>query len=366
MITKKTVMSLGLLKLTLYFLIAAWLPSISQGAVILQYHHVSESTPRITSATVEEFTSHLNWLDMNGFEVIPLNQLVEQIKSKQLNPSAQLAVITFDDTGSSVCETAWPILKERQLPFTVFINTAIMLTPNPSQCSWEALKAMQGSGLMTVANHSHNHLHMINYKDYDSKRQWAATMKEEITAAQTVLKDKLNVTTGLFAYPYGEYNQDLQKIVAELGYVALGQQSGAIGPESDLTALPRFPLSGIYASLKTFGDKMLSLPFPIQELELTDNPIYPKSRFSFFKLKPPELTLTLKPGAENIAAKIQCYSGGGKKIPTSVEGTIIQAQGDQELEPGRNRYNCTTPSSQPGRFYWFSNQWLYLAPGYTE
>lgn len=354
------------LKFCLYFLIGIWMPSFGQGAVILQYHHVSESTPRITSVTADEFISHLNWLEMNSFKVIALESLVQQIQSKQLDPNAQTAVITFDDTGSSVCETAWPILKRKQLPFTVFINTAIMLTPNKSQCSWEALKTMQASGLMTVANHSHNHLHMINHRDYDSKKQWADTMRGEIQEAQTVLEDKLNVTTNLFAYPYGEYNEELQTIVEKMGYVALGQQSGAVGPNSDLTALPRFPLSGIYANMKSFGDKMLSLPFPIKTLEITGNPIYPKSRFSFRKLQPPELSITLTPGAEKIASGTQCYSGTGKKIPTIQNKLTISAQGHQPLAPGRNRYNCTAPSNQSGRFYWFSNQWLYLAPGFKE
>ena len=62
----------------------------------------------------------------------------------------------------------------------------------------------------------------------------------------------------LFAYPYGEYSNAAAEAVRQLGFVAFGQQSGAISLQSDLRALPRYPMSEKYAGLTQFINKVSS------------------------------------------------------------------------------------------------------------
>lgn len=69
---------------------------------ILIYHHVATGTPPSTSVTLEQFTTHMDQLEADGFVVVDLSWAIEQIQ--QGNPISENSVaITFDDGfGKSV------------------------------------------------------------------------------------------------------------------------------------------------------------------------------------------------------------------------------------------------------------------------
>lgn len=338
-----------------YFLISILLVSASYtvpitAAVVLQYHHVGDNTPRSTSLSIEEFTAHLDWLEENHFTIISLPELISRIKNKQLKDNEKIASISFDDTGRSVCTNAAPMLIDRQWPFSVFINTGAMMRSNDSQCSWAELRAIQKTGLLSVGNHSHSHMHMSTPTLPDDFSIWRTKMREEILQAEAIIKKEMGVNERIFAYPYGEFDQHLQLIVEESGYTAVGQQSGPIGNNSHLRALPRFPLSGAYAEIENLADKLLSIPFPFQKETLTLCP--PQNKAGY---KTPLLTLNL---AKPLSSGAQCFLGNGTPIITTQTKERITAQSQFELTPGRNRYNCTASSPYPERFYWYSWQWV--------
>lgn len=334
--------------LTLLFFIC--FSTHSFAAVILQYHHVGTSTPRSTSVTPEELRAHLDWLQKNNFELIALPALVSLIQHKQLTEQQKIASITFDDVSQSLCSEAWPILKAYQIPFTIFVNTEMLPTTlqekanSNTNCAWAELKEMLNSGLLTVGNHSHTHPSMLDNETSFSKR---SENKNEILLAQQRIDTALGQQAKLFAYPYGEYSEKTQKLISSLNYIGFGQQSGAIGNNSDLSALPRFPMSGQYANIDTIADKLLSLPFPQKNIHVSGNPI---------KGKNPHLAMHFY---ENFPNKIQCFLGNGETITTEQQNKVVTAYYQGELKAGRVRYNCTAPSNQAGRFYWFSYQWLY-------
>ena len=55
----------------------------SLAAVILQYHHVSETTPKSTSITPAQFEVHLQYLKDNNFTVVPLSELINSVKKQK-------------------------------------------------------------------------------------------------------------------------------------------------------------------------------------------------------------------------------------------------------------------------------------------
>ena len=59
-----------LFHLVLFILISISLRA--QAAVILQYHHVSETLPAVTSVSASTFTEHLSYLKEHNFNVVPL------------------------------------------------------------------------------------------------------------------------------------------------------------------------------------------------------------------------------------------------------------------------------------------------------
>jgi len=82
----------------------------AQAAVILQYHHVSDLTPAATSVTPSQFSTQMQYLADNNFNVVPLSAVVKAIKKQQPLPANTIA-ITFDDGYQSIAHTAHPILK---------------------------------------------------------------------------------------------------------------------------------------------------------------------------------------------------------------------------------------------------------------
>ncbi len=70
-------------------------------AVILQYHHVSSTTPPSTSISPADFRVHMEYLRDNGFTVLRLEEVVAALQDAASLPD-KTAVITFDDGYLSV------------------------------------------------------------------------------------------------------------------------------------------------------------------------------------------------------------------------------------------------------------------------
>ena len=75
----------------------------------------------------------------------------------------------------------------------------------------------------------------------------------DIAQANQRFMDKIGVMPELFAYPFGEYSADLQKIITRYRYsAAFGQHSGVVYPGADYFALPRYPLVESYSNMARF------------------------------------------------------------------------------------------------------------------
>lgn len=328
------------------------------GAVILQYHHISDKTPPSTSTTPAKFSEHLELIEQQGFTVKSLPWVIQQLKQKKPLPNKTLA-ITFDDGYLSIYDAAFPLLKARDWPFTIFVSPEPIDKGWGDALSWDQLKEMQDAGA-TIANHSFQHNHLLkriaNSKgETESQTEWLARTKTDILKTEQRLKEKLGTSHKLIAYPYGEYNKALQSLVQELGFVGLGQQSGPVGFYSDMTALPRFPAAGIYANPVTLKTKMFTLPFHVleqtQSTELADDEI-------------PSLELVLSPNGFR-STQIQCFYQGTaidtQTVTTNIDGEQqiqVKAKAGALGQSRRHRYNCTAPAKDGKRYYWFSHSWL--------
>lgn len=307
--------------------------------VILLYHHVSIHTPVSTSISPEQFREHLQYLSVNH-EVISLKALMEAVKTNQTLPD-NAVVITFDDGYRNILENGHPILREFGFPYTVFINPN-QIGQRRDQLTWDEVKQMSQQGVL-FANHTLDHDHLLQRQSDESEQEWLARRELDITQAEALIEEQLGYSLKYLAYPYGEFNRALQQRLETLGYMGFGQQSGAVGPNSDFTALPRFPAAGIYSRLASLKTKLMSLPLPIIE-----------SQFGDYELKGDEharVSLTLLPTDFNMK-QIQCYFEGE---PIEPEIDLNTVTFEIAVAPGRARVNCTAPSlTQPGRYYWHS------------
>ena len=314
---------------------------------MLIYHHVADDTPRVSSVTADELRQHLQHLKDNNFQVIGLDTLVSQLKNNK--PIADNAVVlTFDDSFENNYTTAHPILMEFGYPYTIFISPGSIDNRVGPVLSWDQVRKMAADGVL-VANHAMNHEHMADRAPGESERDWLARMKKTILDAEQRIKQETGQSHQWLAYPYGEFNNALEALVAELGFIGIGQQSGAIGPATKLTRIPRYPAAGRYADLADLSQKLRTLAFNITDYlsadqQITDNP--------------PTLRLKLKI-VDFLPSQLRCYAGTETLEPTWLDDNTFEVTASKPVNRGRSRYNCTAPSlSKKGYFYWYSQPWL--------
>ena len=314
-------------------------------AVVLQYHHVSSSTPRITSITVEEFHQHMAYLHEQKFNVIPIETLTRQLASGEAIADKTI-VITFDDAYIDILDNAMPILNKYQFPATIFVATGLVGS-SKQYLSWTQLRTLQAQRI-TMVNHTVSHTHLLRQNDNETENGWRERIAGEINNAQLALSTNLGDIEKIFAYPYGEYNAAVVGIIRELGYTAFGQQSGAIGTTSDPALLPRFPLSGVYTDFSSFKTKIMTLSLPtmndfVEPLLTTEN-------------RRPPLQIELK-GSDLSLTAMTCYGPGGRTETKHLGPQDVIVTAVQDLPVGRSRYNCTL-RDESGRYFWYSQSWI--------
>lgn len=74
-----------------------------------------------TLITENSFITFLQWLKKE-FEIVPLSWLINNEKQKHLNSEKPQAVITFDDGWRDNYDLAFPILKQEEIPATIFLS----------------------------------------------------------------------------------------------------------------------------------------------------------------------------------------------------------------------------------------------------
>lgn len=323
----------------------------AEHGVILQYHHVSTSTPPSTSTTPADFRRHLEYLRDNGFTVLPLNEMLSALQNRRDVPDRAVA-ITFDDGYESIYTEAFPMLQSFGFPFTLFISTQPVDDNQSGFMSWDQIREMSQAGVL-IANHMVNHPYMLDREDGESDTQWIGRLREELLLAEERIRVNTGQSLRYLAYPYGEFDPAIKSLLAREGFVGLAQNSGAIGFDSDFLALPRYPLGGSYADLETARTKFDSLAFHV-ELVAPASPVTSSAS--------PGVTLHFFPGAYSLN-QVGCFANS-KAIPMNWldrESGLVELQPEEKFSGRRWRYICTAPLPGTRRYFWYSVQWINTA-----
>ena len=345
----KKIMVAGLL-IGLLSPVAIW-AAVPSHAVVFIYHRFGDSRHPSTNITMNQFDAQMNWLAANHYQVWPLPKIVADLKAGKPLPDHVVA-ITIDDAFQSFYDRGYPLLKSRGWPFTVFVSTDAVDAHLPDYMSWDELREMSKHGA-SFGDHTLDHAHLPFREKGETDLAWADRVRKDILGAQARLQAELgphtNESPKLFAYPYGEYDQDLAELVNGLGFTAFGQEAGALGEPLDPRALPRFPIEEHYGDLASFILKAQSLPLPIREVSPW-NPLITLNN-------PPRMSVTLTPGVVP-PQTLNCYLNGPPMKITWLDATRTRFSllAEHALGVGRSRYNCTALVN--GRYYWYSHMWL--------
>ena len=318
---------------------------------VLLYHHVSDDTPLSTSVSPATFDAHLELIESEGYEVVPLSQIVDALVTGEPMNSRWVA-ITFDDAYESIASTAAPRLAERGWPYTIFVSTDYVDNGYGLYLSWDDLRALEAAGA-TIANHTLAHEHMVRRRDGESAQAWQERLAREVIDAQARLEAELKDPQRLFAYPFGEFDAEVARLMQSLGFIAFGQQSGPIGSTTNLYAIPRFPLGKGFDSVPSLAEKLRTEHLPLIEPEAPASVLAKNDG-------PPVLELRIDDSAGVRPGSLNCFVAGQPNA-TVTWGETVVVQAGKPLRPGRSKYTCTAPHPvRPRAYYWHTH--LYIKP----
>ena len=177
-----------------------------KGPRLLIYHQVGTGSGEQMSISTRDFVWQLEWLADNR-DVVDLGAALE----RWTEPGAdRLVVLTFDDGYDDLFTTAFPLMRERDVPFTLYVATEMIETgrrgDGTRSLTWDQIAEMLGSGLMTIGAHTHTH------RDLRS-----ATFEEtvsELEHSNHIIEQRLGVEPRHFAYPWGYWGPSAHEAVA--------------------------------------------------------------------------------------------------------------------------------------------------------
>ncbi|HEY6725682.1 MAG TPA: polysaccharide deacetylase family protein [Polyangiaceae bacterium] len=178
---------------------------------VLLYHGIGTRTSRPV-VKARAFREQLDWLEAHDIEVIRLSQLLDFLDGELWLPR-HAAVITIDDGELNGYSKAYPILKERGLPFTLGLATQVIEEHRTrGALNWLQIREMVDSGLCEVASHSVTHRKMTLLPD--------EVARFELERSRAVLTEELALRPEAFFYPLGDNNYRVRRLTKQSGYRA--------------------------------------------------------------------------------------------------------------------------------------------------
>ena len=206
------------------------------------------------------FKKQIELIKKNNYKFYDLNQFSNKYSEAK---KAKKILLTIDDAFSSFYENAWPFLKEKKIPFILFVSTEPV--GKNGYMTWEQIKEIEKEDFVYIGNHSHSHEYMINFE--------FEKFKDDIDKSIEIFINRLGYNPRFFSYPFGEYSLKQKKYITKRFEFAFGQHSGVIDINKDKYELPRFPINEKYGDLKRFEFliKLLPLQYKNSYKEIVKN-----------------------------------------------------------------------------------------------
>ncbi|MBN2298116.1 MAG: polysaccharide deacetylase family protein [Deltaproteobacteria bacterium] len=219
---------------------------------VLLYHKFDEADSPSTSTPTEMFRQQMDYLKVEGYQVISMDCLFECISGKKPLPE-KAVVITIDDGYLSEYTQAVPVLKEHGFPFCIFVFTRAVGSRN--YMTWDQLHEVLSSG-GDVGSHTHTHPRLTDVPPGE--------IEKECMVSKRILEEKLGIEAKWFAYPFGEYDDAVRSAGIKAGYrLLLTSDPGSVGPQTKCDLVPRQAIVGHNMNMKRFREKLEQPPLAV-------------------------------------------------------------------------------------------------------
>lgn len=313
--------------------------------VSLVYHRFGDDRYPSTNISLTTFEEHLKYLTKAGFKSVTFSEGLQMITADTVK--GKIVSITVDDGYLSFFENGLPLLKKYGFTATLFVNTSTI--GGNDYMNWDQIKETQNQGI-EIGNHSDTHPYFLDV----SERTSATFFKQEVESAQIEMTQELGKAPLVFAYPYGEVNEEMKPILKELGFIgAAAQNSGVIHSGSDFFQCPRFPMSESFGTLTQFKEKVEMKGLEILKAEVISTG-YNGS------IDKPRINLEFKEEGLFVES-MQCFVQGSqcsKSIQIYKDGLVKMAiRPKTALTSRRTLFTITIPDDD-GNWHWYSYLWV--------
>ena len=176
---------------------------------ILTYHSI-DASGSVISIDEATFRRHADWLAAGHVRVVSMPEMLS------LENGADAIALTFDDAFANFADTAWPILRDRGLPATLFVVTGRVGTDNAwgdldqpgvprlPLMDWDSIGTAREQGV-DIGSHTRTHRRLMDLGP--------AALEDEIEGSASLIAQRLGARPMGFAYPYGAHGPGSEAVV---------------------------------------------------------------------------------------------------------------------------------------------------------
>lgn len=235
-------------------------PKAATNVPVLMYHRVDmhQHDKDMLCVSPGQFESHLDWLAMNDYQPCSAADFEAWFANGKALPERSV-LITFDDGYASLHEHALAQLAVRGWPATVFLVSELIgrhdewrpITPD----SPKRLPLLGRAHIAEMARHGFDfQSHSRTHADLPTLADDA--LRTQILSSREDLQALLGTAVHYFAYPFGRFDERVQRAVDAAGYrLAFSVRSGFNHAGVDRLALRRLDITRLDSRAR-FGRKV--------------------------------------------------------------------------------------------------------------
>ena len=304
------------------------------------YHRFNESKYPSTNIQIDVFKKHLQIIENSKFTFYHPKDFEDEFNK----PKKQKKILlTIDDAFQSFYEEAWPLLKEKRIPFILFVSTEPV--GKNGYMTWSQIREIENSNFGIIGHHSHTHDYLIDKK--------FGEFVSDIEKANKIFLDKMGYVPSLFSYPFGEYSNEMTEYISKNFNISFGQHSGVIDINKEKFELPRFPINEKYGETKRFKSIINYFPLEYKTLRPIEKKLNKENN-------PPQFSVEFFDQQKNLD-KINCYSNEGgqwEKSKIKILNNKLLINFREPFIPRRGRINCSLNDN--GKWRWFGTQFTVV------
>ena len=212
-------------------------------------YHVFHETQKASQMRIPtpKFREQMKVIRDSNIPVITMAQFLSWRRGEGELPP-QSILITMDDGWRSVYTDAFPIMKEFQLPFTIFLYKNYVGSDRGGRAmSLAMINEMVASDLCSIGSHSVSHPFPSRVKKAakGGPEAYEKFIRTEMGDSKNFLDETFKTKVTTYAYPGGYHTEEMFPLADEFGYDHLFTvKPGKIRRDSSPYTLPRYIVLG--------------------------------------------------------------------------------------------------------------------------